>query len=335
MADSARITLQHIAQTIDAPLDQVMKVILGQPDVSEELRRHVFAALEEAGLVHLSRETSAGALGIIVPGALIGDYVGAVVQGVSGMAKQRGFSIILYNERSSKEEQLAQMLGAGSCKGVISIVPNNYHRTLALCHQYQRDYVLVDYQGDDEVGEALTVEVNNRQSIVNIMEHLFELGHRRIAFITGRPAHASARQRLQGYVDALEAAGIAYDAELVREGNWVHENGFEHTQALLALDDPPTAIVASNDLMAFGAMQAAREYGLTVGRDISITGFDDIDMAATVTPSLTTMRQPMVGLGEAAVDLLIRRINGEAIPEPHIRLATQLIIRESTGPLDS
>lgn len=330
MADSSRITLQHIAQSLNAPIDQVMKVILGQPDVSDELRQGVFSALQEAGLVHLSRDTAAGALGIIVPGTLIGDYVGAVVQGASETAKQRGFSVVLYNERSSKEHELAQMLG-GSCKGVISIVPNNYQRTLELCRSYNRDYVLVDYQGDDEPGESLTVEVNNRQSIVNVMNYLFDLGHRRVAFITGRMAHASARQRLRGYVDALAAAGIAYDAELVREGNWMHENGFEHTLALLALDEPPTAIVASNDLMAFGAIQAAREQGFQVGTDISITGFDDIDMAATVTPSLTTVRQPMVQLGEAAVDLLVRRINGEPIDEPRIRLDTQLIIRESTG----
>lgn len=332
MTEPARVTLHHIAQTLDAPIEQVMKVILGQPDVNEDLRQKVFTALQEAGLVHLSNETPAGTIGIAVPGTLIGDYIGGVVQGVTETAKKRGYAVMLYNERSSKEQELVRMLSVGGCKGMIAVVPNDYTRLLDLCHQHQRDYVLVDYQGDDELDEALTVEVNNRQSIINIMEYLFELGHRRIAFITGRMAHASARQRLRGYVDALEAAGIAYDPDLMREGNWFHEAGLAHTQALLALDDPPTAIVASNDLMAFGAIQAAREAGLTVGRDISVTGFDDIDMASTVTPPLTTIRQPMSGLGEAALELLLQRIKGGRIAEPHVQLDTQLIIRESTGP---
>ncbi|MCC6802942.1 MAG: substrate-binding domain-containing protein, partial [Anaerolineae bacterium] len=130
---------------------------------------------------------------------------------------------------------------------------------------------------------------------------------------------------------AQAAVGIAYDPDLVREGNWLHENGFEHTQALLDLEQPPTAIVASNDLMAFGAIQAAHERGLHVGADLSVTGFDDIDMAALVTPSLTTMRQPMAQMGEAAVDLLVRRIDGEPIDEPHLCLDTELIVRDSTG----
>ena len=331
MSDAGHITLQNIAQSINAPLEQVMKVILGQPDVSDELRQQVYSALEEAGLVHLSRASTAGALSIIVPGTITGDYVGAVMRGASEAAKQRGWSVILYNELSAKEQELAQMLRSGSCKGVVSIVPNNYQRTLELCRQYNRDYVLVDYQGDDEMGDSLTVEVNNSQSIRNIMRYLFELGHRRIAFITGRLAHASARQRLQGYTDALSAAGIDYDPELVREGNWFHEYGFGQTLALLELEQPPTAIVASNDLMAFGAIQAAHEHGLHVGEDISITGFDDIDMAAMITPSLTTIRQPTAQMGEAAVDLLVRRINGEPIAEPHICLNTELVIRESTG----
>lgn len=333
MSESSQITLQHIAKRINAPLDQVMKVILGQPDVNDELRQRVYAALEEAGLVHLSRESMTGALGIIVPGTITGDYTGAVMRGASEAAKRRGWAVILYNELSSKEQELAQMLRTGSCRGLVSIVPNNYQRTLELCRQYNRDYVLVDYQGDDELGDSLTVEVNNRQSIINMARYLYERGHRRIAFITGRLAHASARQRQQGYADALADAGIAYDPELVREGNWLHENGFECAQALLDLKQPPTAIVASNDLMAFGAIQAAHESGLHVGADISITGFDDIDMAAMITPSLTTMRQPTAQMGEAAIDLLVRRINGEPISEPHVCLDTELIIRDSTGTL--
>jgi len=214
---------------------------------------------------------------------------------------------------------------------MILVVPSNYDLLLDLCQRYQRPYVLVDYQDASDLGDALTVEVNNRQSIVNVMDHLFDLGHRRIGFITGNRVHASAQQRLQGYLDALEDAGIAYDEALVGEGNWMHPRAYDVAQNLLNLDDPPTAIVASNDLSAFGAMQAARGLGLEVGSDVSITGFDDIGMASTVTPTLTTVRQPMLQMGHVAAEMLLKASEGQPLDQRHVQLDTELIIRQSTA----
>lgn len=326
-----RITLHDIAQIVDAPLEQVTKVILGQPGVSDEFRRRVMAAMAEAGLVRISRETEKGTIGVVIPGTLDGDYIAGVVNGISERVKTYGYSLALYLERMAKEHELTRMLGPGGCHGIIAVVPNNYSRLLELCHQHNRPYVLVDYQGDDELADALTVEVHNGQAIVDMMEYLYGLGHRRIGFLTGHLRHASARQRMQGYHDAIELLGLPYDPALVREGDWFHPSGYQLTLELLNLDDPPTAVVASNDLMAFGAIQAARQLGLEIGRDVSITGFDDIDMALTVTPPLTTIRQPMIALGEAAVDLLADRLSGKPIPNPHVALATELVVRKSTG----
>lgn len=331
MANSTRVTIQDIAQSLAIPVEQVTKVILGQPGVSDESRRAILTAMEAAGLVRISRETAAGTIGVVIPGTLDGDYIAEVVRGITGTAKRRGNSVVLYLERSGREAELIRMLEPGGCIGIIAIVPNNYQHLLELCHQYQRLHVLVDYQGDDELSEALTVEVDNRHGIHDVMRHLFDLGHRRIAFMTGRISHASARQRLEGYTEALAAAGIPYDPALVLEGDWFHPRAYEITPRLFELDDVPTALVASNDLMAFGAMQAARQHGLVIGYDISITGFDDIDMASTVTPPLTTVRQPMFGMGEAAVDMLVRASQGEALENRHVRLNTELIVRQSTG----
>lgn len=331
MQKPIRNTLHDIAESLDAPVEQVTKVILGQPGVSEEFRRRVFAAMEEAGLVRMTRETATGTVGVVIPGTLDGDYISGVVRGISETAKTRGYSVALYLERIAKEAELIRMLEPGGCIGIIAIVPNDYRHLLELCHQHQREYVLVDYQGDDELDEALTVEVHNHQSILDVMSYIFDLGHRRIAFLTGQMRHASARQRLQGYRDALATENIPYDPQLVGEGDWFHTLAYQLSLQMLGLVEPPTAIVASNDLMAFGAMQAVRQKGLAIGSDISITGFDDIEMAATVTPSLTTVRQPMLGMGEAALNLLIDRITGRPIANPHVALATELIIRQSTG----
>jgi LacI family transcriptional regulator len=313
------------------PLDQVTKVILGQPGVTDEARTQVFSAMEAAGLVRISRETSAGTIGVVIPGTLDGDYIAEVVRGISETAKSRGRSVVLYLERSGKESELIRMLEPGGCIGIIAIVPNNYQRLLELCHRHKRLHVLVDYQGDDELTEAMTIEVDNRQGIHDVMRHLLDLGHRRIAFMTGRLSHASARQRLQGYTEALASAGIPYDPALVLEGDWFHPRAYELTPQLFTLADLPTALVASNDLMAFGAMQAVRQQGLVVGYDISITGFDDIEMASTVTPPLTTVRQPMFGMGEVAVDMLVKASEGKPLENRHVQLNTELIVRQSTG----
>ncbi|HLA45158.1 MAG TPA: substrate-binding domain-containing protein, partial [Aggregatilineales bacterium] len=107
--------------------------------------------------------------------------------------------------------------------------------------------------------------------------------------------------------------------------------GFQNTQSLLQLEDPPTAIIASNDLMAFGAMDAARAAGLTIGRDLSIVGFDDIYMASQTYPPLTTIRQPLSEMGEVALDTLIMLLEGRTVLTRRRELPTELIVRETTG----
>lgn len=326
------VTLHDIASSLDAPLEQVTKAILGQPGVSDDFRQRVFGALEQAGIVPVSREnTMTGTIAVVIPGAVVGDYIGEVVRGTNAAAEKNGCALALHIENAAKEEDVVRLLESPTCLGMILVVPNNYEALLALCEQYNREYVLVDHQEDDVPDNVLTVEVKNRESIVQVMNMLFDLGHRRIGFITGRLEVASARQRLQGYEDALASAGIPFDPLLVAEGDWLHPRAYAMAQVLLNLEEPPTAIVASNDLSAFGAMQAAVERGLVVGKDISITGFDDIDMAATVTPSLTTMRQPMFRMGETAVEMLIKRSRGEKVSRRHVRFDAELILRQSTS----
>ena len=329
---SSRITIQDIAQSVHVPVDQVTKVILGQPGVSEDLRHMVFNALQEAGLVRLSPETKQGTIGVVVPG-IVDNYVGEVVRGIADAAKDQHYSLLFNVQYTTHEDDLDQLLRPGGCDGVVSVVPNNIERLVDLCRLYGRPYVLVEHQGDDEVEDMLNIEVNNREGILAVMQHLLELGHRRIAFLTGGMRLISARERLQGYEEALYRAGIPYDPALVGEGDWGHESGYAFAKAVLQLEDRPTAIVASNDQMAFGVIQAARQSGLEIPFDLSITGFDDIAMASTVNPPLTTVRQPMYQIGQLALDMLIKRMTGETIRQPRVRLDTELVIRDSTGPV--
>jgi LacI family transcriptional regulator len=163
-------------------------------------------------------------------------------------------------------------------------------------------------------------------------QHLVNLGHRHIALITNAPpAYTASADRLTGYRQVLETAGIAYHETLVRHGNFTPQSGFSAMSDLLSLDPHPTAVFVASDTVALGALQAIRQYGLRVPQDLALVGFDDISLAEFVAPPLTTVHLPAYGLGWGAADLLIRLIAGEEIRDPHVVLETELVVRESCG----
>jgi len=162
-------------------------------------------------------------------------------------------------------------------------------------------------------------------------EHLLSLGHRRIGAITGPHGWVASVDRLAGYRVSLAAAGLSADPELIAKGNFTNESGYAGAVELLSLRKPPTAIFAFNDEMAVGAMRAAEERGLQIPRDLSIVGFDDVEKTQIVTPSLTTVRQPLAEMGRMAVSLLMRILDGQRLEALHIELKTRLIVRQSTA----
>ena len=163
-------------------------------------------------------------------------------------------------------------------------------------------------------------------------EHLIGLGHRRIGLIIGFPGWTATEERLAGYRTALAGAGLPFLPELVTEGEFNAEAGYAAAGRLLDLSGPPTAIFASNDNTAVGAMRAALQRGLSIPRELSVVGFDDTEIARNVWPRLTTVRQPLAELGRTAVSLLNRLIEGQRTEALRVELATKLIVRDTTGP---
>ena len=173
---------------------------------------------------------------------------------------------------------------------------------------------------------------DNEGGAITAVRHLHELGHRRIATITGMIDSRPGADRLRGYRAAVQSLGLAYRDDYVAYGDFYAESGRELTERLLALPEPPTAIFAASDLMAIGAVRAAAEAGLRVPADLSVVGFDDIQLAPHVNPPLTTMRQDKLGLGGAAGDALIARVAGDP-DRPSLRtLPVELVVRGSTAP---
>jgi LacI family transcriptional regulator, galactose operon repressor len=164
------------------------------------------------------------------------------------------------------------------------------------------------------------------------VRHLHELGHRRIATITGLLETSPGASRLRGYRRELQSLGLAFRDELVAYGDFYADSGRAGMARLLSLDEPPTAVFAASDMMALGAITAAADAGLNVPRDLAVVGFDDMQLAAHVQPPLTTLRQDRAGLGKAAGQALIGLIDGKPGPTPVAELPVELVVRGSTAP---
>lgn len=176
------------------------------------------------------------------------------------------------------------------------------------------------------------VDVDNVGGAAMATRHFIGLGHRRIALITNAdPAYTASADRLAGYRQALETAGIAYDQSLVQYGDFTPHSGAAAMAKLLQLTPHPTAVFVASDTVALGALQAIRDGGLRVPDNIALVGFDDVPLAEFFDPPLTTVQLPAYGLGWGAADLLIRTINQENIRQQSVMLDTELIVRESCG----
>lgn len=181
---------------------------------------------------------------------------------------------------------------------------------------------------------AALVEINDHLAAREMTEYILSLEHTRIGFIRGKEEQLATEERFQGYKAALEAAGIEVDPNLVRSGRFDFKSGLEAANALLDLDVPPTAIFAANDDMAAGALMAATQRGMNVPKDLSVAGFDDAEIAQTMWPTLTTVRQPLEDLGAIAIRNLISvmGVSSETVPST-MTLPHEVVIRDSTARL--
>jgi LacI family transcriptional regulator len=195
------------------------------------------------------------------------------------------------------------------------------------------DLPIVAIDMDLEGPKVEVVMSDNEGGAATAVRHLHELGHRRIATITGMLDSRPGADRLRGYRAAIQDLGLAYRDDYVAYGDFYAESGRAATERLLELPEPPTAVFAASDLMAIGAIRAAAQVGLQVPQDLSVVGFDDIQLAPHVNPPLTTMRQDKLGLGFAAADALVARVGGDGDRPPLRTLDVVLVVRGSTAPL--
>jgi LacI family transcriptional regulator len=334
---SEKITILHVAKEAGVSFGTVSRVLNDDKHVRPETRERVLKAISRLGFVanrhaRILAGGKTGTIGVLVPD-LGTEYIGEIMRGVDSEIGLAGREILLYTTHrdAAKEAACVSTCLTGMTDGMLLVLPRNPADFVGKLIKRKYPFVFIDHQGTGKgcaaVGSA------NWQGGYKTTEYLIGLGHRRIGFITGWMDLDAAQNRLQGHQAALRMHHIAEDPDLIFEGTFNQADGYIGGQHLLGLPKPPTAVFASNDVMAMGVMDAAREKGLRVPEDLSVAGFDDIHQAAEVHPALTTVRQPLEKMGRVASQMLLEMLSNPAARTDRIELPTELVIRESCGPV--
>jgi len=328
-----RVTLADIAGQASVSLSTISKVLNGRSDVSAPTRARVEALLAEHG--YLRRKTGESTTGLVelVFHELEAAWSMEIIRGVENIAAEHGLSVVLTQSGSRHAPGPEWIEGVMRRRpvGVVLVfsdLPAEYRRALKL---RAIPFVIIDPAGDPSP-DVPSIGSANWSGGLMATRHLIELGHRKIAAITGPEDMMCSHARIDGFRSAMSAAGLEVRPDWVRFGDFHTAGGQFHGTQLLQGDDRPTAIFAGSDLQALGVLEAVRGLGLRVPEDLSLVGYDDIPLAKWVSPALTTIRQPLKRMGEEATRLVLRMSRTPLDSIPRMDLATNLVVRESTAP---
>jgi len=332
-AEGRRVTITAIAREAGVSVPTVSRVVNGRSDVSPETRERVEELLRQHGYrSRTARSRSSARLIDLVFNDLDSPWAVEIIRGVEDTAHSAGVGTVVsaIHRRTTSARQWLQNMRARATDGVILVTSDLESPIGAELRRLDVPTVVIDPAGVPAM-EVPTIGATNWAGGLSATEHLLALGHRRIGFIAGPRRLLCSRARLDGYRAGLEAAGIDLVEELVRPGDFYTESGYEGGNVLLDLPDPPTAIFAASDQMAFGVYEAVRRHGRRVPDDVSVVGFDDLPEARWASPPLTTVRQPLAEMGILAARTVLRLAQGEQVESPRVELATTLVVRDSTA----
>lgn len=331
-----RIRIEDVAAEAGVSMKTVSRVLNQEPNVREETRQRVQEAVARLDYrPHHSARSLAGQRAYVVTFAYDNpslNYLMEIQGGVLEACRSQHYNLVLapmtYHERGSIDE-VEGLLGHYGSDGFVLIPPlTDDLEFLAYLERRGMPYAsIAPRAGNGRMG----VSVDDHGAVRELVAHLVDLGHRRIAHIAGHPDHGASEWRLAGYRDAMKRARLKVAREWVVRGRFTFESGMKAARKLLALAPRPTAIFAANDDMAAGVLRVAAELGLSVPRDLSVCGFDDVPIARHVTPALTTVRQPTREMGRLATLELLRALRDPASGRM-VSIDCTLQLRESTGP---
>lgn len=340
-------TIHDVARLAGVSIKTVSRVLNGEPKASPATRERVKAVVAELNYSpNLSARSLSAARNFMIAFVvgtypdnpaqlLIHEYIAGLQVGAVMAARAAGFHLLLEPldmTAADFAERAARLLGMPAVDGFI-IMPGLADDPRLLEVLARRPGLYVRVSPGVEVAELpAMVRIDDYKAAHDMACYLLNLGHRRIGFIGGRRGFGSAELRQQAFQDAMEQAGC-FDPLLVVDGDYTLESGQAAGERLLSLSARPTAIFAANDSMALGVLAQAHQRGLRVPADLSVAGIDDIRMASSVWPSLTTIRQPIMAMGAAAADHIIACTRNGVAPPPLPFFRHELVVRQSTGPL--
>jgi LacI family transcriptional regulator len=329
-----RATVRDVAAETGLSVATVSRVINGQANVSAEATRLVREAVTRLGArAPRPRRPSARSTGAVFVRCpyVLSDYFGIIVSTVAETLSLHSRRMILdAGEGAARSKVLGELPDWAGVAGAIVILPPEPLADLEALRARRFPFVVIDPMKSvpDNVASVSAAHASGAR---NVTRHLVSLGHRRLGFISGPAGWVAGQDRLSGFNSALAEARVLADPELIRFGEATTDTGIVAGGELLDLPEPPTAIVCFNDKIAVGVLQAAAARRLRVPRDLSVTGFDDIDISRATTPQLTTVRQPLEEMGRMAVTTLVRLLQRHRLDALHVELATELVVRGTTG----
>jgi DNA-binding LacI/PurR family transcriptional regulator len=333
------VTLQDIGTRLGVSVATVSRALTGYSGVAPATRQRVLQAAREMGYhpnvaARRLQKQRTDAIGFIIPtfGPRFSDpYFSELLAGI-GSAAGQDYDLLVstYSPDTPNEAQAYKGFVQGRRVDGMLVVRTREHDA-RIAYLLERDFLFVAFGRSRVEDDFCYLDVDGTAGIREATHHLINLGHRCIAIVLPPENLMFTHYRWLGFEEAMVEAGLSVEQTLVEFGDLTERSGHEIGRAFLTRDDSPSAIIACNDLMALGVISAAQGLGLTVGRDVSVTGFDDVTLAAHSHPPLTTVRQPIYEIGQRVCRMLIRLIEGETLEERHVILAPQLIVRESCG----
>jgi LacI family transcriptional regulator len=333
-------TLRDIAHRAGVSMATASRALTGHPDTGDETRRRIEQIAEELGykpnaIARSLRRKQNATVGLMVPDVRNSFYASAATA-IEQTLSRRGYRVwfALHHDSRELEAQHLQTFLEEQVAGML-VVPS---QTTGLTYRWPKTTPLVLFARTLQQAQVDSVVCEDLESARLATEHLLSLGHHRIGLVCGLPAATTTRQRLEGYRQALSGAGLEADPELILVRDYTSEWGYEAAQRLLDCVDRVTAVFAAGNRLVIGALRALSERKLSIGRDVSVLGFGDPELFASLSPPITTVAQPWTEMARAAADLLVSRMelsrDGPRDSVSHVQLtfASQLVVRASTAP---
>jgi LacI family transcriptional regulator len=332
-------TLRDVAKKVGKSVTTVSRALHDHDDVSAETKALVRQVAAEIGyrpntLAQRLQKQTSDTIGLIIPtfGPRFSDpFFSEFLAGIGNTANRLGYDLLVSTRPPGDQELEAyqNMVASRKVDGFICVRTRRKDARIEfLC---EIDFPFVAFGRVEGANEFPYIDEDGSHGMKLVAQHLVQLGYVRIACIMPTLDFMFAQKRLEGLSTGLTENGVPLKDEYIRVGDLTQRSGFQNAMDLLDMQNPPDAIAAGNDLMAFGAISAAQDRGLEVGRDIGITGFDDIPLAEHFHPALTTAHQPIYKIGEMASEMLIKLIKNQPLDQRHFLLKPKLVVRQSCG----